>query len=92
MYLKNKSRLNKQPSFCTRIHFHFYFDILFEVYYYHTLKRYMKPSPFFSDTQTNKNLIFSLLDNEVWSNGSSIVVLTRSPRSDTRRGYIFGLV
>ena len=86
---KNKSRLNKQPSFCTRIHFHF--DILFEVYYYHTLKRYMKPYPFFSDTQTNKNSIFNLLDIEVWCNGSSVVLLPKSPRFDTRCGYIFGL-
>ena len=69
---------------------HFYFDVLFEVHFYHTLKRYMKPSPFFSDTQTDKNSVFQLWYNVVWSNGSFVDLLSRLPLFDSRRGHIFG--
>ena len=77
------------PVFAFRIHF--YFDVLFEVFYYHILKRCMKISPFFSDTESNKDSNFYNKYCVVWSNGCSVDLLSRSPWCDTRQGYIFDL-
>ena len=56
--MDSKPHSISSPDFACCIHF--YFDVLFEVHYYHTLKRQMKPSPFFYDTQSPSHPVFHL--------------------------------
>ena len=89
LYSKTNLDSISSPVFAFRIHF--YFDILFEVFYYHTLKRYMKPYPFFSDTESQNYSNFYYEYCVEWFNVCSVDLLSGSPRFETRKGYMFDL-